>query len=439
MLLDKVWMLVTLLQFFLSAALIYWACEYFVNGVEWCGKHLRLGSMAIGAVLAAFGTALPESSVTFIAVVFGRNAVEKDLGVGAALGGPLVLATLAYAVVGGTLLLNRRGLGRKDSTVQVDDRSLSRDQGLFLLLFAVNVLLGLTAFRCKSLFGLLSVAAYAAYAYRKMGDRRSFVEGSDLEPLKIRHRRPSLGWAALQTILALGVIGVASHLFVEQLGAMAAAFHWPSQMAALILSPMATELPETMNALIWVRQGKERLALANISGAMVIQATIPSALGLLFTAWRFDRSLLISGVVTLAAMASLWAVFRRGAVQARALVPVCAFYGLFAVATAYFFVHRWEHVPAADHLRANPVAGQSEAVAAGAKVYRQRCAGCHRPSARGDREGHPSLRNARLRKATDGDIEWFLRQGEMGTGMPSWVSLPESERWQIVTYLKSIQ
>ena len=432
-------MIFTLSQFFLAVALIYWACEYFVNGIEWCGKHLNLGAMAIGAVLAAFGTALPESSVTFVAVVFGRTAVQKDLGVGAALGGPLVLATIAYAVVGCALIFNRRGLARPSSAVQVDHARLSRDQGIFLLLFGANIVLGLTAFPFKPLFGFVFLAVYCFYAYQRVGDRSLSEEGSDIEPLRIRRRSPSLGWAAVQTTLALAVIGAASRLFVLQLGTIAAALHWPAQMAALLLSPIATELPETMNALIWVRQGKERLALANISGAMMIQATIPSALGLLFTSWRFDRSLLISGVVTMGAMAFLWLIFRRGSVQARALVPLCLLYGLFAVSIAYYFVHRWEQVPAADHWRVNPVEGQPQAVAAGAAGYRQHCQACHHAGARGDTEGHPSLRSARLKKATDGDIEWFLRQGEAGSGMPSWASLPESERWQIVTYLKSIQ
>ncbi|MGC8069051.1 hypothetical protein, partial [Salmonella enterica] len=52
-------------------------------------------------------------------------------------------------------------------------------------------------------------------------------------------------------------------------------------LAALLLSPVATEMPELMNVLIWVRQGKHRLALANISGAMMIQGTIPKAFCLL--------------------------------------------------------------------------------------------------------------------------------------------------------------
>jgi cation:H+ antiporter len=94
-------------------------------------------------------------------------------------------------------------------------------------------------------------------------------EEEALEPLKIRPRvaEPSLGWAVAQTLLALVAISVAAHFFVAQLEAIGTALHWSPHFVALLLSPVATELPETMNALIWVRQGKERLALANISGA----------------------------------------------------------------------------------------------------------------------------------------------------------------------------
>jgi cation:H+ antiporter len=83
---------------------IYFACEYFVNGVEWFGRKLKLSATATGTVLAAFGTALPESAVTFVAVIFGKTPEARDIGVGAALGGPLVLATIAYAVVGGAVV-----------------------------------------------------------------------------------------------------------------------------------------------------------------------------------------------------------------------------------------------------------------------------------------------------------------------------------------------
>jgi mono/diheme cytochrome c family protein len=171
---------------------------------------------------------------------------------------------------------------------------------------------------------------------------------------------------------------------------------------------------------------------------MMIQATIPSALGLFFTHWHFDRSLQISGAVTMAAIAFLWLVFRRGTVKAWALLPVCAFYGIFVALIAHDFAQRWERIPVADHRRLNPLSGQPQAIAAGAEAYREHCMKCHRDNARGDGAIYPSLHSARIKNATDGDIEWFLRQGDMGRGMPSWNSLDETERWQIVSWLKNI-
>ena len=90
----------TALALLACAAVIYLACEYFVNGIEWVGLRFGVSNSAVGTVLAAFGTALPESVVTFVAVATGSSAERKQIGVGAAIGGPLVLATIAYAVVG---------------------------------------------------------------------------------------------------------------------------------------------------------------------------------------------------------------------------------------------------------------------------------------------------------------------------------------------------
>lgn len=99
---------------------------------------------------------------------------------------------------------------------------------------------------------------------------------------------------------------------------------------------------------------------------------------------------------------------------------------------------RWEHVPAKDHARSNPMATNS-AAAAGALVYRDHCLQCHKADAEGDGHKRPSLRSERIRSANDGNIEWFLRQGDLGHGMPSWAGLPQAQRWQVVAYLKSIQ
>ncbi|MVW73505.1 sodium:calcium antiporter [Bordetella sp. 15P40C-2] len=328
-------MILTLLLFFLSALTIYFACEFFVNGIEWVGHRLNLGATATGTVLAAFGTALPESAVTFMAVVFGESPEQKDIGVGAAMGGPLVLATLAYAVVGLAIWRMHRV-----SCINADQPRLARDQAWFMGIFIFKVGLGLLAFAWKPWLGILFVGVYALYVKRELSNDEACADCEDLEPLKIRpnDNSPSMAWACAQTFFALLVIAGASHVFVNQIEIIGVALGASPHVAALLLAPVATELPEIMNALIWVRQGKERLALANISGAMMIQATIPSALGIAMTPWLLDAPLLAAGLLTLVSIGILWQRFRRASMSVGVLSGVGALYGVFALYLAWYFL-----------------------------------------------------------------------------------------------------
>ena len=313
-----------------SAIAIYLSCELFVNGVEWVGRKLAVGQKATGSILAAFGTALPESIVTLVAVAFGGSLAVKELGVGAALGGPLALATIAYATVGIVLLLARRELPRTPE-IRGDFRVLARDQGWFLAIFVCKIALGLIAFAWKPWLGLFFLAAYGLYIRQEMAGGGDGMEGV-MEPLTFaRHVDvPGTGIAILQTMLALVVIFFASHVFVSQLEALGPALGLQPQLLALLLSPIATELPETMNAIIWVRQGKYRLALANISGAMMIQATIPTAFGLFWTPWLLSTPLLLAGAVTALAIIAMFLAFGAGMVSRRLLASMGLLYFLFA-------------------------------------------------------------------------------------------------------------
>ena len=324
-----------------SAVVIYLACEFFVNGVEWVGQRFGVSQTAVGTVLAAFGTALPESVVTLVAVVFGKTGAQKDIGVGAALGGPLALSTLAYAVVGGMFLLDgarrHKRIAQEFSTTR-----LAQDQAWFLGVFVFKAALGLVAFAWKPWLGGLFLAAYAVYVWRELRGDAADGDGDagvEVEPLKLRPRteHPATAWALLQTVGALVVIFLASQLFVHQLETVGPGLGLSPQLVALLLSPIATELPEILNAVIWVRQGKTALALGNISGAMMIQATVPSALGLIFTPWLLSPALLWAAAVTMAAIVVMLVLLHRHALTARRLLAMAALYGAFAIGVALRF------------------------------------------------------------------------------------------------------
>ncbi|MEU1594607.1 sodium:calcium antiporter [Streptomyces sp. NPDC005708] len=332
------------------AVAIYLSCEWFVNAVEWLGERLNVGKTAVGTILAAFGTALPESVVTLVAVTTGGTEEAKNIGVGAAMGGPLALATVAYGVTGAVLLLKRRkertsalvaagGVGPDRFDPQAlgsekDMKRLAKDQKWFLPIFIVKVALGLVAFAFKPALGLLFFAAYAVYFWREIrGGQAEDGEEEELEPLKFQPKAVSPAtWAVIaQTLVTLVVIFFASQLFVKQLDAIGPMLGLSASVTALLLSPIATELPEIMNAIIWVRQGKTKLALANISGAMMIQATVPSGLGLLFTTWHFDGALLWSGLITMAAIVYLLLTMRAHKLTPARLAVAAGFYVLFAL------------------------------------------------------------------------------------------------------------
>ncbi|MFE7156034.1 sodium:calcium antiporter [Streptomyces sp. NPDC057636] len=262
------------------AVAIYFSCEWFVNAVEGLGERLNVGKMAVGTILAAFGTALPESVVTLGAVTTGATEEAKNIGVGAAMGGPLALATVAYGVTGTMLLLKRRkeraallatvGGGGSDVAPPDSDalggakdlKRLAKDQQWFLPIFIVKVALGLVAFAFKPTLGLLFFAAYAVYFWREIRSSKAAEDDEDeddeeLEPLKFQPGKAAPAtWAVVaQTLATLAVIFFAAHFFVKQLDVIGPMLGLSATVTALLLSPIATELPEIMNAVIWVRQG----------------------------------------------------------------------------------------------------------------------------------------------------------------------------------------
>ena len=272
---------------------IFAACELFVNSIEWLGRKLHISENAVGTVLAAVGTALPESMVTLIALVFSQGSEAQDIGLGAIIGGPLMLGTIAYFCVGLSTLLARkkRSLGTR---WKLDQVGISRDVLWFLGIFGVAIASSLIPYHpTKVLVAFGLIAAYFAYVFAQLGKEAG--EERALNPLHF-HRRVSVPdtWRVVLQV-AIGTAGMiyGAHLFVDNLSVLGATAGMSVVVLSILLSPIATELPEVMNAILWVTQGKEDLSMGNVSGSMLVQSAIPCALGLAFSPWEMSRDPLL--------------------------------------------------------------------------------------------------------------------------------------------------
>jgi cation:H+ antiporter len=145
--------------------------------------------------------------------------------------------------------------------------------------------------------------------------------------------RPPLIAVLVQFVGALGIMVTGAHLFVDAVKHAAAAIGVPAGLIALILAPLATELPEKFNSVLWVSNGKDTLAFGNITGAMVFQSTMPVAVGVVFTPWELGYLNLLSAVLALISGGFVYAILKHP-MQLRAvhLMACGVFYLAFVVA-----------------------------------------------------------------------------------------------------------
>ena len=290
-------------------ALLLGGAEIFTNSIEWFGHHLGVSESATGSILAAVGTALPETMIPVIAIVSvvvgrGDQAAADEIGVGAILGAPFMLATIAMALIGGTVLYfgNRRAAG---SLLEANVPSLRRDLSFFLAGYSFAVVAAFVpSRRLRVGIALGLVVLYVVYVRQTLAAGQ-LIKGEDLDRLHLKGLltegkrpfpafgsavvpvdEPPLWMVVTQTAFGLLVIVAGAHLFVTEVEFFSSeVLDVPAALVALLLAPLATELPEKFNSGIWISEGKDTLAVGNITGAMVFQGTLPATLGILFTTW----------------------------------------------------------------------------------------------------------------------------------------------------------
>jgi cation:H+ antiporter len=321
-----------------SFAVILGGALVFTNAVEWAGHRLALGQGAVGSLLAAVGTAMPETLIPIVAVIGGAEGAE-DVAIGAIIGAPFLLATVAMLLVGLAALgyRNRRDQG---THLRAHAATLERDLVFFLIFFAIGIGVGLGIPEGLQIpVVVLLLAAYAFYVRRTLHGGGDVAAVEEIGPLIMGRGPnaldPSLTLIWVQFGVGLAAIVGGAHLFVEELISVADSIGVEPLVLSLVLAPLATELPEKANSFFWVRDGKDTLALGNITGAMVFQSTIPIAFGLAFTEWDLDRYAVVSGVLGLVGGIVAYATLhRQGRFSGPAIAIWGALYGVFLVYVA---------------------------------------------------------------------------------------------------------
>jgi cation:H+ antiporter len=295
-----------------------------------------LGEGAVGSVLAAVGTAMPETLIAIVALIGAKEGGDQ-VAIGAIVGAPFLLGTLAMGLVGlfAYLYRDRRAQGLE---LNAHRPTLERDLLFFLGFFALSLVLAWGAPAALRIpVGILTLLAYPLYIRRTLTQGGEVQDHATLDPLVFERRpehrtSPSLLLSAIQLLVGLGAMVGGAHLFVEELLDIAGDLGIEAVVLALILAPLATELPEKVNSFFWVREGKDSLALGNITGAMVFQSTIPFGIGLIFTDWALSANAALSVALGLAGGFLAYEVLhRRGRFELPAVLGWFALYAAFIV------------------------------------------------------------------------------------------------------------
>ena len=313
--------------------LILFAAELFTNALEHLGQALGISEGVTGSLFAAVGTALPETLIPLIAIFAGTTepSIGDEIGVGAILGAPLMLSTLTLSLMG--LGAMSRDQGRALTPEPV---GLKRDLNYFLVAFALATVAMFIPVQLRWLRVLLSATLcglYVAYVATTLRASRALVasgHGTHTEGrlafarIGLGNSRPSM---VAQVIVAVALLLFGAQHFIRGVEGAASMLHITPLLLSLMLVPIATELPEKINSIRWIRRGRDTLAFGNVTGAMVFQGSLLPALGILLTPWTARREVLGGVCVTLAGACWLRFAARRERINA----PLLFFNGLLYV------------------------------------------------------------------------------------------------------------
>lgn len=309
--------------------IILGGCELFANGVECLGDRFNLSHATAGSLLAAVGTALPETMIPVIALLTGKAEHKEGIAIGAILGAPFMLSTLAMFLLGIAVIIHRIMRKRPAPAMNVNLKALVFELKFFLVIMITVLVISLTGSSIlRYLSGGLFLIAYMGFIFYTM--RHESIEGEEYTDNfhfgYFLGCPRSLNWMIGQVLMGLLFIIVGAHLFVEYISIFSIKSGISALVLSLLIAPVATELPEKFNSITWTFKGKDTIAMANITGAMVFQSTIPVSIGLLFTEWSINNTELLN-IIFAISMASILLI--SASIKKKILAPFLIIGGIF--------------------------------------------------------------------------------------------------------------
>ncbi|MFQ5993579.1 MAG: sodium:calcium antiporter [Acidiferrobacterales bacterium] len=334
-----------ILVLIVALVVIFIGAEAFTNALENLGQRLKISEGVTGSIFAAIATALPETMVPIVAMlgVTAAQDVREDVAIGAILGAPLMLSTIALFLMG---VFAARARGWKDP-LRPERTGFRRDLSWFLMVFAlatcalfvppqaqlVRATIVLALVVMYFLYLMLTIRASARLVRDGHGteaDHPLYVVFY-LQHLGLRRLRESFAAIVLQLGGGFALIVLGARGFVQGVEELSVTMGVSALVLSLLIIPVATELPEKVNSILWIRRRRDTLAVGNITGAMVFQGSLLPALGIVLTPWAPRPEVLASAAVALLASGYLLVLRRRGNVRPYHLIVNGALYVAYGV------------------------------------------------------------------------------------------------------------
>ncbi len=299
------------LELFAMLIVILIAAEVFTNALEHLGEKLGISEGVTGSLFAAVGTALPETSVPLLALLAGTQnvATNEEIGVGAILGAPLMLATLSISLMAISVWKSRGIQGQ----LRPERSGLSRDLNFFIIAFsfaAIAMFVPHSLLAVRYGLGFCMVMIYFVYVMMTINASKALVADGHAteaggEMFLCKTGLPNnMIVIVIQLLLGLILLVAGAKGFINGVEEASQLLGISALLLSLLIIPIATELPEKVNSILWIRKGKDTLAFGNITGAMVFQGTLLPAIGIMLTPWQPRHEVLLGIAITL--IAAIW-------------------------------------------------------------------------------------------------------------------------------------